>query len=354
MMKMSYSDELIEILSLTPLEKYALFSSRQQRRKLVTSYLAAREKVADDFLPLISSKVPYMNDHSRTHIERVLYHIESLLELHFPQPEGIITEIPADRLLTWADTLILLNALIWHDIGNMYHREGHAELVRKCLDVISPYFLYDEHLKQYICQVAEAHSGQNGIEMIIPDSHASDSYQGTDIHLQFLAAVLRIADEIDEDHRRAKPNEWDSLELVPEENRRFWYFSKANSSIQINNEQGNIGFVSWICIESYIPKSEFEMKFVTNEGEIDALTEYFRRIHKIEAERSTCNKYLNTFYHPGIEGIRIRLLTHEKGESPTASQSFEFEISDTFGFDEMISSGQYVDIQEHIAKAKNT
>lgn len=145
---MADSKALIDILGLAPLERYALLGSKDARRKVLTSYLAIREKIAYDFLPLVASKEPFMNDHSRQHIERVLSHIESILEFNFPNPSSSISDIPAERLLTWADTLILLNALVWHDIGNIYGRKGHAEQVRTCLNAISPY-LYDGHLKQY-------------------------------------------------------------------------------------------------------------------------------------------------------------------------------------------------------------
>lgn len=343
--------ELVDILGLAPLERYALLGSRDARRKLLTSYLAVREKIAYDFLPLISSKEPYMNDHSRQHIERVLTYIESILEYNFPQPSSPLRDIPADRLLTWADTLILLNALVWHDIGNCYGRKGHAIQVRKCLNDISPY-LYDDHLKQYICQVAEAHSGEDAIEKVIPSSHASGSYQGIDIHLQFLAAVLRFADEIDEDHRRSAPDEWQQLNLIPEPNRRFWYFSKVNSSVQIRSKQWQFGLNFWVFIESHIPRSEFSRKFESNGGQVDALTEYCRRLFKIEKERMYCNKYIKTFYHPGIRGIRIRLMTHERNEPPTAGKSFDFELSESLSIDDLISNPGLKEIIDYIVEAQ--
>ncbi|MFH1884632.1 MAG: hypothetical protein ABIL62_18195 [Planctomycetota bacterium] len=345
------SKELVDILSLAPLEKYALICSRDSRRKLLTSYLALREKITYDFLPLISSKEPYMNDHSRGHIERVLSYIESILEFNFPRPGNLISDIPADRLLTWADTLILLNALVWHDIGNVYGRSGHAAQVRKCFDDISPH-LYDEHLKQYICQVAEAHSGDGAIEKIIPTSHAAGSYQGIDIHLQFLAAVLRFADEIDEDHRRATPDDWQRLDLIPEPKRRFWYFSKVNSSIQVRSEQWQFGQHFWVNIETHIPRSEFSINLAIDGQQIKALSEYCRRILKFDRERHYCNKYIATFYHPGIKGIRIRLMTHEKSDSPAAARSFEMEMSDDRQVDDLISDTRLSDLRDYITEAK--
>jgi hypothetical protein len=200
--------------------------------------------------------------------------------------------------------------------------------------------------------VAEAHSGDGAIENIIPSSHAAGSYQGTDIHLQFLAAVLRFADELDEDHRRAAPDEWQQLDLIPAAKRRFWYFCKANSSIQVRSESWRFGLNFWANIESHIPRSEFSMRFEAEGGQISALAEYFRRLLKIEKERVYCNEYIKTFYHPGIRGLRIRLMTHERSDSPTAGKSFDFELSEDRKVQDLFSNPSLSEIRQYITEAK--
>ena len=347
---MNSSNDFKTILSLESLECHALLKSREDRKKAFTSYLAFREKIARDFLHLIASKEPFMNDHSREHLQRVLYHIESILECNYFRKNSKIVDIPTDRILSWADTMILLNALIWHDIGNIYGRKGHAKKVRNCLEAIAPY-LYDTHLKNYIIQVAEAHSGENAIENSIPDSHAASHYENNDIHLQFIAAVLRFADEIDEDHRRAKPNEYEDLDLIPEESQRFWFFSKSNSSIKVSNEIGMMNFDFWVNIESYIPKSKFDRKFKADGSNIEAATEYFRRILKFEKERRYCNKYITKFYHPGIKGFRVNLKTNEPDEQITSKNSYKFLVHDDLSLKDYLNKPEFKDLHVFIDKA---
>jgi hypothetical protein len=324
---MPNSKALIDTLLLAPIERHALLASRNSRRKAFACYLAMREKVSEDFLPLVSSAVPFVNDHSRGHLERVLSHIETILSRHFAKPSSQSEDIPEGRLLTWPDTLILLNALVWHDIGNMYGRKGHAAKVKDCLKQVSG-LLYDDHLAQYIIQVAEAHSGDGAIERVIPSCHAVGSYESQDIHLQFLAAVLRFADELDEDHRRCTP-QWRELNLVPEESRRFWYFCRVNSSIQVKSVAGDHNFNHEVEINSHVPESEFGLEFKAEQGTVHAMAEYFKRVFKLERERTYCNAYLRTaYYHPGIARIKVHLRTQEGQNPPRSSDNYEFELSD--------------------------
>jgi hypothetical protein len=297
MAEMSDSRQLVDILALAPLERHALLSSRQQRRKVFAAYLAIREKVAVDFLPLINSREPYINDHSREHLARVLANAEGILQHNFPKPSSVLGDIPQDRLITWADTVILLNALAWHDIGNIYGRRQHGKQVRRCLEAIAPQ-LYDSHLRDYIIEVAEAHSGSDAIRKAIPAVGAVGSYQGENIHPRFLAAVLRFADEIDEDHRRTVPNDWDRLRLIPCGSKRFWYFSTVNSSIKVECrlEEQNVSY--WVRVDSHVPRSEFSRRFVYEFGlrKVRAMTEYLRRLLRIESERQYCNGFLRGAY----------------------------------------------------------
>lgn len=355
------SKSLLEVLALAPIERHTLLTSRDARRKAFTSYLAMREKIAGDFLPIINSAVPFINDHTRGHLERVLYHMECLLERHFPKPTSEIRDIPRERLLTWGDSLILLNALVWHDIGNMYGRDGHAQRVKECFQKVSG-LLYDDHLSQYIFQVAEAHSGDDAITKIIPDAYSAGSYQGEDIHLQFLAAVLRFSDELDEDHRRCAPPQWSELDLVDRKSKRFWFFSKVNASLRVKTLLGDHNAGHEVEIATHIPKSNFSMQLhfkdkknkegPAEEIEIEALTEFFRRVLKIDKERRYCNKYLQTaYYHPGVRKIRLNLRTHEVGQLVTDGKVYEIEFADSKDPKDLLSDSKLSDLHEFIDRA---
>ena len=157
---MPNSKVLLDHLGLAPLERYALgglASSVERRRQIFTCYLAMREKVAEDLLSTVASAEPGINDHTHRHLRRVLEHIEELIQWSYPKPNPILQGFPEDREISWADVVILLSALVWHDIGNMYGRQGHAARVQEVLGDVGNH-LYDEHLRRLITQVAKAHS----------------------------------------------------------------------------------------------------------------------------------------------------------------------------------------------------
>jgi len=311
-----------------------------------------RELIATDYLPLVRSAEPWLNDHSRGHIERVLEHIEAILARHFPNPSHEFADIPQDRVLSWADTLILLSALVWHDIGNIHGRKDHGKKVRECFQRLKAEAFYDPALSDHIIQVAEAHSGPEAIAGTIPDGHAVGSYNGEDIHLQFLAAVLRFADALDEDHRRAAPPNWRELGLVPEASQRFWWFSNANSAVKVHIETTDTGVCYRVDIESTVPASEFDTTFPRDQKRIRALAEYFARLFELERERRYCNPYLRgSYYHPGIESTHVHLLTHERGASPASARAFEFGMTDIVGPEDLRTDTRVSPLSEYVAEA---
>jgi hypothetical protein len=357
---MAEAQNIVDILELASLERYCLqsgsvdLSSKDGRRKAFLAYLAMREKIAVDYLPIINSAAPFINDHSRRHLQRVLAHIESLLQRHFPTGSGPIADIPSTRSLTWADTMILLNALIWHDIGNMHGRHGHAARVHECFGAVSGY-LYEEPLADYIKQVAEAHSGADAISRLIPASHAVGSYQGEDVHPQFLASVLRFADELDEDQRRISPAEWSDLDIVPAKNKRFWFFCQANTSIRVTAEPGPQILKAVVEISSHVPAQHFDLKFPSDASEVSALQEYFRRLIKLDNERRYCNQFMRTgYYHPGVDSLRVVLRTHDKGRRPSDGVTYKFDITDYNSFDKLLSDDSLADIHTFIEQAIKT
>lgn len=347
---MTIDRALLANLTLSPLERNALLMSRDGRRKVFACYLAFREKIAEDFMPLASSGAPFITDHSRTHLDRVLDHVESLLRGNFPKEKDGERDIKEGCSLSWADVLILLNAVVWHDIGNMYGRSAHGRKVRKLFKQVAGH-LYDEHMARFICQVCEAHTGPGAIERVIPDATAVDNYHSEDVHLQFLAATLRFADEIDEDNRRARPPEWSDFNVIPAASKRFWFFSKVNSSISLKPLMEANTLMTKVSISSHVPESMFGTRFNAGRRRIRALAEYFRRLSKIDDERVYCSRHLvRAYYHPGIESIEVQLLTNEHGEPVDSGKVFRFEISNSHPPGALLDRQELGDLHEFISE----
>jgi hypothetical protein len=192
--------------------------------------------------------------------------------------------------------------------------------------------------------VAEAHSGPDAIGIAISDAYSAINYESDSVHLQFLAAVLRLADEIDEDHRRAAPYEHPDLKVVPADSRRFWFFSRSNASIKVVGEAAANGYDMWIDVSSKIENKD-EL-FSRKRKKIRALTEYLARIMKMEQERRYCNQYIRkAYYHPGLCGIRVTL-------ELSKGNLVKFVLTDAKTVDEITRDRNYRMLWPHLAEAR--
>jgi hypothetical protein len=248
---------------------------------------------------------------------------------------------------------VLLNALVWHDLGNVRGRKGHAGQVRRLFGKVSGH-LYDPQLAMLISNVAEAHSGPDAIGTVIPNSLASTAFQGDEVHPQFLAAVLRFTDGLDEDHERISTRDFARLRLVKKSSQRYWFFNAVNDSISIEMVQSRIGvYEAWVEIRSWVPRSKFGQVLPTERrGTVRALVEYLRRIMKIESERRYCNPYLRKAYsHTGVEGIRVSLHIHEMNARPLAQDLIQFELSDTAPIDRLVDDPAFAEISGFLREA---
>ena len=343
------------LIDLGSLEKHALdgcadLASREKRVQAFTCYLALREKICVELLPLIASKQPYINDHTRTHLYRVLKHIERLLDRHYPHSDDR-ADITADREVGWADAIILLNALVWHDLGNIRGRQGHAG--QPLFEAIAPR-LYEDRLAELIKQVAEAHSGLGAIERSIPNSYAAQAFHGEDIHPQFLASLLRLADELDEDRHRISAPDYATMDLVPPESQRYWFFNNMNDSIRVTSFASGVGsYAPWVEIHSSLALSRFSEPIATSASEsIPAMTEYIRRVLKIEAERKYCNPYLRTAYHhTGVAGIRVIVNTQEPRGNRKHQNVLTLELTDTQTANDLLTAHDLAPLHEHLESA---
>lgn len=347
-------------IALASLERHALdgcgadLAGRERRIQAFTCYLALREKICVELLPLISSRQPFINDHTRTHLLRVLKHIENLLARHFPRAEDG-PDIPESREVCWADSMIVLNALVWHDLGNIRGRLGHAKQVHDLFETIAPR-LYEDRLAELVKQVAEAHSGTGAIERIIPNSFAAQAFHGEDIHPQFLAALLRFADELDEDSHRIATSDYATMDLVPADAQRFWFFNNVNTSIRVVSHASDFGTnAPWVEIHSRIPQSRFDEGIPNGaNATTPAMTEYLRRVLKIEAERRYCNPYLRkAYHHAGVAGIRVSINAHEGPGDRSQDSVINFELSDTLSIDNILQVRSLSSLHPHLSAARH-
>lgn len=298
------------------------------RLDLYYTYQATKSRLETRYYPYVKDKEPYMTDHGPGHISRVLEKLAGLLYYHIPSPDA---EFPDERLLNLYELNLLLNSVIWHDIGNLYGRIDHPDSIHMIFDRIKG-FLYDDHEIEWIPKIARAHSGHGAIERNI--EVASIHVHDLPIHPRFLAALLRFADELEEDSRRIGAKVYDD---IPDGKKAYWFFCKCNQSVRVVPDLEGCT----ISVDCKIQKDEVwrELGKERAGGQIDrviGIEEYTRRLDKINEERKYCNGFVQRYYY--YRPVRWLDLELKIYEADSIVDQIAFRFTDSQGYDDFFAS----------------
>jgi hypothetical protein len=163
------------------------------------------------------------NNHGRGHITRVLENLDRLLGSD-----------PLQHLIGVYELFLAMMSILYHDIGLLRKRKGHAELSKALLegDVNNAYII-DGRDKEIIEAAVVSHSSSNDIAVECSRFLPVMNIGGHSARPTVIAALVRLADELDEDYRRADPILQKRLK-VPAESRFFWRFCQRVSSVSPN------------------------------------------------------------------------------------------------------------------------
>jgi len=105
------------------------------------------------------------------------------------------------------ETFVLLYAILLHDAGNAYGRAGHEARPFEILRDMGDLSALEDVERRLIASIAQAHGGrtEDGNKDTIPVVVRQDesSIDGINVRGRRLAALLRLADELSENPRRA-------------------------------------------------------------------------------------------------------------------------------------------------------
>lgn len=136
----------------------------------------------------------FLTDHGPTHIQTVIERAGALLaypEDEYPQ-------------LTPYEVYLLLMAAHFHDVGNIFGRVGHEQNLAPIMEHLNGLVGAEMVERQAIMRIARAHGGNiDGNKDTINALPRMDPVVGQDVRYQSLAAILRLADELSDDSRRA-------------------------------------------------------------------------------------------------------------------------------------------------------
>ncbi|UFW42054.1 HD domain-containing protein [Bradyrhizobium sp. WSM471] len=239
--------------------------------------------------------------HDISHIDDVIQRTGQLLGLDKPGSQ------PYEKLEPY-ETFVLLYAILLHDAGNAYERAGHEARAFDILRDMGNLCPLADIEKRLVASIAQAHGGRTeaGDKDTIPAvvRENESSIDGIIVRGRRLAALLRLADELSENPRRADAI---ALENHSKSYLPNFYCKVINTKIDVL--AGNISLTYSIHKEDL----GAEHPDPENSDKPTLVVDYIaKRIAKCDQERRYCNRFLNGFLYLDIMRASLEIFDGTK------------------------------------------
>lgn len=214
--------------------------------------------------------VKFLTHHGQDHVEQVIRRVSDLL-------------VASGCELDPYEAYLLLWAIHLHDAGNIYGRDTHTCECRRILSRLGDVAGTDTAEKKTIVEVAEAHSACGANEDTISILPSRTELFGRQVRPQFLAAILRLADEISDDQSRASCFLMDDGRL-PSQSELFHQYSRSLNSVFVQQREITLRFI--------FPRAIALKEYAANGASAYLLDEVLGRTMKMHLERLYCSRFL--------------------------------------------------------------
>lgn len=236
-----------------------------------------------------------LTDHGPGHIKTVINRAAALLD-----------NKKNKNKLNGYEIYLLLCAIHFHDLGNIFGRKKHEKRVSEMMGHVGS-FLGDSVEKNMIRQIAEAHGGKvNESRDTICHLAPNTAVNGIDVRPQMLAAILRFADELADDSHRAN-NVLLSVDAIPKSSLIYHKYASCLHSVMLRESCKSVELNYEINIDEMTKKFP---KLNTKNGqysEFYMLDEILERLNKMYQERLYCNRFMAPVVH--VHSIVVKIKT---------------------------------------------
>lgn len=285
------------------IEKALKLTGRKLGMPLSEKYVVLKNRLFTKEYGFWGQKFPGGNDHGPSHIERVLENLDRLLG---PKP---LTTINGYELF------LAMMGILYHDVGILHQRAGHADTSEKFLHEESNEYIFDEHDRDIIGAAVVSHSHSKDIADECQRFAEEEPVNGQTVRPRVIAALVRFADELDEDYRRADPLVEERLE-IPEASKFFWQFSQRIEGIRPRFP------IKEITITVKFKNEDVGRTIQWGEVQKSFLYLFADKLAKINQERVTVNQFLPDSLRYRSIIVQVRPLdNHPRWKK---SRSFEF------------------------------
>ncbi len=253
---------------------------------LCVRYRAMKQYLEKEYYPWIQANCPFYTDHGEPHIRSVIQAASLLLSPH----------LSANRRkseLTDLDLFLVLTSILWHDVGNVYGRSGHATKIAEMTREVKQLGFPNPNVHRLVNEIALAHAGENGLDMPREREDCTTSHGSYIVYPLALAAVVRFADEISENQSRISHA---MMDKIPDENRVYWEYAKCISASIPDPGRQRIRITLNISIEtatSLYPCPEYSTR--TGKSEATLVEYIIFRLEKMNNERAYCAPHFSRY-----------------------------------------------------------
>lgn len=269
-------------------------------------YQNVKNYLEKEYYPNVLSACPYYTDHSDQHVNSVIRTASQLLGRQ-------LTDEAARKELSNLDLFLILSGIIWHDVGMVHGRTGHAQRVPDYTNEVKRLAFPSVPIHRLVDQIAQAHGGKYGLDRLPKGRSDCSTAQSTySVDVRALAAIVRFADEISEDHNRVSAT---LKESVPSENRIFWEYAHAIEASKPDPLRRHV--VITYGLQKNLPSRRFkciEYPDRTDEsGELSLIEYVICRLEKVNEERAYCAPEFRLFVL--IDEVVARLYLYENTQA---------------------------------------
>lgn len=202
-----------------------------------------------------------LTDHGPNHIKTVIQRASEL--------------VSADTCnLTPYEVYILLCAIHFHDVGNIFGRKGHEVNSKEILKELGPLATTDAVEQYIIFNIAQAHGGSQKDKLdFLPPKEMILNFP---VRVQLLAAILKFADELADDYSRAARMNW---RLIPKESQIYHKYAHTLKTVEIDHSGRAVKLHFWLNEE------DATQKYGKGTEEVYLLDEIYERTFKTHLER---------------------------------------------------------------------
>jgi hypothetical protein len=202
--------------------EYSLRRAEQVTGKpLHAKYMVLKDRLFTQEYGHWATAFPGGNDHGPLHIERVLEKLDQLVD----------GNPPGEHLLRPYELYLTMMSVLYHDIGMLQGRNNHADSSSLLVEEEHNDYLVHSNDRDIISAIVVSHSSTKDIAEETSRFSEEELIGDQSVRPRVMAALVRLADELDEDFRRADPLLQSRLDL-PAESRFYWEFCQRIRGIQ--------------------------------------------------------------------------------------------------------------------------